>query len=74
VGQDLLIIGVLRSHALGRTPLDEWSESRKDLYLTIRNTHNRQTSMPQAGLEPVFPTNGRPQTHALDRAAAGIGH
>jgi hypothetical protein len=30
----------------GRTPLDEWSASRRDLYLT---THNRQKSMPPMG-------------------------
>ena len=29
----------------GRTPLDEWSARRWDLYLTTHNTHNRQTSM-----------------------------
>jgi hypothetical protein len=26
----------------GRTPLDEWSARRRDLYLTTHNTHNRQ--------------------------------
>ena len=30
----------------GRTPLDEWSLRRRDLYLTTHNTHNIQTSMP----------------------------
>jgi hypothetical protein len=30
--------------------------------------------MPPAGLEPVIPASERPQTHALDRAATGIGH
>ena len=36
-----------RRTALGRTPLDEWSARRRDLYLTTtHNTHNRQTSMP----------------------------
>jgi hypothetical protein len=39
----------LRHTTLGRTPLDEWSARRIDLYLTTHNTHNRQTSMP-----PVF--------------------
>jgi hypothetical protein len=29
--------------------------------------------MPPAGFEPATPTNERPQTHALDRAATGIG-
>jgi hypothetical protein len=29
--------------------------------------------MPPAGFEPVIPASERPQTNALDRAAAGIG-
>ena len=28
--------------------------------------------MPPAGFEPTVPSSKRPQTHALDRAAAGI--
>ena len=35
-----------RRTAVGRTPPDEWSARRRDLYLTTHNTHNRQTSMP----------------------------
>jgi len=31
-----------------RTPLDEWSARRRDLYLTTHDTHNRQISMPPA--------------------------
>ena len=57
--------------ALGRTPLDEWSARRRDRYL--HNTHKRRTSMPPAGLEPAIPASERPQIHALDRAATGIG-
>jgi len=34
---------------IGRTPLDEWSALRRDLYLTTHNTHNRQTSMLPVG-------------------------
>ena len=34
-----------RRIAVGRTPLDEWSALRRDLYLTTHNTHNRQTSI-----------------------------
>jgi hypothetical protein len=30
--------------------------------------------MSPAGLEPTIPASERPQTHALDRAASGIGH
>jgi hypothetical protein len=29
--------------------------------------------MPPAGIEPPIPASERPQTHALDRAATGIG-
>ena len=29
--------------------------------------------MPPAGFEPVIPASERPQSHALDRAATGIG-
>jgi hypothetical protein len=29
--------------------------------------------MPTAGFEPTNPVSERPQTHALDRAATGIG-
>jgi len=54
---------------VGRTPLDEWSARRRDLYLTTHNTHKRQTSMLPTEFEPAIPTSERPQTHALDRAA-----
>ena len=37
------------------------------------NIHNRQTSMHMAGFEHKIPASERPQTHALDRAAKGIG-
>jgi hypothetical protein len=56
------IIKNLRHTTLGRTPLDEWSARRKDLYLTTHNTHERQTSMTPAGFEPTIPTRERPQT------------
>jgi hypothetical protein len=39
----------LRHTTVGRTPLDEWSARRRDLYLTTHNTHRRQTSMLQGG-------------------------
>jgi len=35
-----------RRSTVGRTPLDEWSARRRDLYLTTHNTQNRQTSIP----------------------------
>jgi len=40
------------THTLRRTPLNEESVSRRDLYLTTHNTHNRQTSTPRRGSKP----------------------
>ena len=62
-----------RRCTVGRTSLDEWSALHRDLYLTTHNTHNRHTSMLPAGFEPAIPASEWPQTHALDRAATGIG-
>ena len=36
-------------------------------------TNTTQTSMPPVGFEPTILASERPQTHALDRAATGIG-
>jgi len=49
-----------RHTTLGRTPLDEWSARRRDLYLTKHNTHNRQSSMPTAVFELPIPGSERP--------------
>jgi hypothetical protein len=62
------------THKLGKNPLDERSARRRDLYLTTRSTHKRQTSLTTEGLEPTILAKVRPQTYALDRAASGIGH
>ena len=63
VGLGLLIHGGLffldhtqRHTTVGRTPLDEWSARRRDLYLTSHNTHNRQASIP-----PRWDSNPRSQ-------------
>jgi hypothetical protein len=58
---------------IGRTPLDEWSVRRWDLYLTAHNTHKRQTSMPTVGFEPAISASEWPQTHTCDRTATGSG-
>ena len=77
VGQDLLIIEVSRSHSdtphSSRNPLKKCSAPRRDLNQTTHNTHNRQKSMTTAGFKPAIPGSERVQTHALDRAAIGIG-
>ena len=55
-----------------RTPLDEWSARRGDLYLTAHDTHNRQISMPLVGFEPTISAGERPQTAHLLRSWVGI--
>ena len=62
-----------RRTTVGRTPLDEWSARRIEIYLTTHNTHNRQISMPQVGFEPTISTGERPQTYVLDSAATETG-
>jgi len=65
---------ITRRHAtLGRAPLDEWSDRRRDHYLTTYNTHKIQTSMSPARFEPTVPGSKRPSTHAIHRAGTGIG-
>ena len=58
---------------VGRTPLNELSVCRRDLYLTTHNTHNTQTSKPWVGFEPTITAGERPRTYALDHAATGTG-
>ena len=53
-----------RCTTVGRTPLDEWSARRRDLYLT---THD------PTGIEPTASASQRQQTYALDRDATGTG-
>jgi hypothetical protein len=62
-----------RRTTVGRTPLDEWSARRRDLYLKTHNTHKRQTSMPLLGSEPTISAGERPQTYSLDCAAIETG-
>jgi hypothetical protein len=61
-----------RRVTVGRTPLVEWSAGRRDLYLT---QHSQGTDIrAPAGFEPTTSAGERPQIHALDRAATGIGY
>ena len=62
-----------RRTTVGRTPMDEQSACRRELYLTTHNTHNRQTSTPPVAFKPMISAGERPQTYALDRAATGTG-
>ena len=61
-----------RNNTFGRPPMDEESALRGDIYLTTRNTHKRQTSVPPAGFEPPIPASYRSQTLAWGRSATGI--
>ena len=56
-----------RRSAVGRTPLDELSARRRDLYLTTHDTHNRQISMPPVGFEPKILAGERPAAARLLR-------
>jgi hypothetical protein len=55
---------------VGRTPLDEWSVRRRELYLQKQNIH---APVGILSLRPPPPQSDRPQTRALYRAATGIG-
>ena len=57
-----------RRPTVGRTPLDECSTRRRDLYLTTHDTHNRQISMPPVGFEPMISAGERPQAAHLLRS------
>jgi hypothetical protein len=66
-------IALIGHITLGRTPLDEYPSRRRDRYLTTHKSHKRQTSMIPPRFEPAIPPSKHPSTHALDRAATGIG-
>ena len=57
-----------RRSTVGRTPLDEWSARRRDLYLTTHDAHNRQMSMPPVGFEPKISAGERPAAARLLRS------
>ena len=52
-----------RHNTIGRTPLNEWSVRRRDLYLTTHNTHNTNIH-----------ALGGIRTHDLSRRAAVVLH
>jgi hypothetical protein len=55
---------------VGRTPLDEWSAHRRDLYLTTQQSQQTNIHAP-VGFEPTISAGERPHTCALDRTATG---
>ena len=56
-----------RRSTIGRTPLDEWSARRRDLYLTTHDNHNRQISMPPVEFEPTISAGERPVLRVWSR-------
>ena len=48
-----------RRITVGRTPLNEWSARRRDLYLTTHDNHNRQISMPPVRFTPTISAGER---------------
>jgi len=71
VDQGLLIFEASRSHSVGLLRASDQLVTQHS-YLTINNTHNRQTSINGAGFQPILLATKQPQTHALDRMATGI--
>jgi hypothetical protein len=63
---------ITHTDTLARTPLDEGSAGRRDLYLTTK--HPQETDIhTSAGFEPTIPASEWPQTHTLDRMATRLG-
>ena len=59
-----------RRTTVGRTPLDEGSTPRGDIYLITHNTHKDKHLFPQRDSNPQ---SQRPRTCTLDRPARGTG-
>jgi len=70
-----IIMITLRHTTLGKTPLDEWSVRRRDLYLTAHNTHKRRDihASPRDSNPQSQRASERPQTHALALKASETG-
>jgi hypothetical protein len=50
-----------------------WTRDQSDRGTSDNTQQKRQMSLTPAWFEPTIPASARPQTHALDRAATGIG-
>jgi hypothetical protein len=62
-----------RRTIVDRTPMDERSARRRDLCLTINETHKRETSMHPAGFEPTVSASEMLQNYDSDGAATRVG-
>jgi hypothetical protein len=57
---------------VGRTPLDDGSARRRDLYLTKQILCKRQISTPPVRFEPKIPASARPQTYKERSAETNV--
>ena len=63
-----------RRTTVGRTPLEEWSARRRDLYLTTHDTQQTNIHAP-VGFEPTISAGERPAAaHLLIYNSAGVAH
>ena len=61
----------LRHTTIPRTPLDEWSLRRRELYLKTHNTHRDRHTL--GGIRTRNPKKRTAADQCLDRAVTGIG-
>jgi hypothetical protein len=69
VSSILMFLDHTQLATVGRTPLDEWSARRTDLY---RTTHTTLTTDIYPWFEPTIPAIDRQKTNALDRVDTGV--
>ena len=64
--------GASRSYSVGLLCTSDQPDAESSTY---RHKLSQETNVyAPGGILPTMPTNDRPQTHASDRAATGIGH
>jgi hypothetical protein len=63
---NLITLNGTHKHSVGFPCTRERPVVEVSLYVTIHNTHERQTTMPLAGFEPSFSAIERPHTYAID--------
>jgi hypothetical protein len=74
MGQGLRMVETLQSHSNAPHSLElPWTSDQRAQQTLPDNTQKSQTSTLPAGLKPAFSEDKRPQNHALDREATGIG-
>jgi hypothetical protein len=63
----------LRHSTLGKTPLDEWSARRRNLYLSTQNSPKREIIIPPMRFKPAIPSKRATADPRLRLAAIRIG-